>query len=245
MRVFIAPYKMASESAKALAQSLGVLRVDGSKSFRRSDVIINWGNSNLNVTNVNVINYPACIARATNKQTTFNILSTMKVPTVEYTTDKHTATQWKDAGDIVMARKIINGSRGAGIEVVIPDNITMPDALLYTKFIKAHEYRVHVFNGSVIDLQKKKRRADGNANAFIRNHDNGWVFCKEDIVAPLKLYTTAIDAVAALGLHFGAVDILYKEANDSVAVLEINCAPGISESTLDSYVNTIRERYGL
>jgi len=241
--LFIAPYNMASESAKVLANRLGVLRVNGSKSFKRSDVVLNWGNGNLTIRGSdNVLNAPMAVSWASNKLNTFSRLDHTNIPTVEHTTSAEEASGWLDQGDTVMARKIVNGSQGAGLCVL--SGTQWEDAPLYTKYVKAHEYRVHVFCGKVIDIQKKKRRAnapEGAPHPYIKNSKNGWVFCREDVAAPLALYDIAKNAVEALGLHFGAVDILYRESENKVMVLEINTAPGIENTTLERYVNAIKE----
>ena len=43
--------------------------------------------------------------------------------------------------------------------------------------------------------------------------------------------------IQALGLDFGAVDILYMASNDTAKVLEVNTAPGIEGDTLVDYYN--------
>jgi len=43
-------------------------------------------------------------------------------------------------------------------------------------------------------------------------------------------------SVMALGLDFGAVDIVYNENDNKAYVLEINTAPGLSGTTLEKYV---------
>ena len=54
-----------------------------------------------------------------------------------------------------------------------------------------------------------------------------------------ELRTTAEHAVEALGLDFGAVDIMYHE--NTFYVLEVNTAPGLTRTrTLEAYANEIR-----
>jgi glutathione synthase/RimK-type ligase-like ATP-grasp enzyme len=239
MRLFIAPYKMYSESAKALAERLGVLRVNGSKSFKRSDVIINWGNSYLNIQGTsNIINQPRSVYTAVDKIATLHRLEMNAIPIVEWTTDKDVAINWM-ADNVVIARQDIKGSQGNGIAILKDD--AWVDAPLYTKYMKAHEYRVHVFKGQVIDIQKKKRRLDAECNEYIKNSNNGWVFCREEVRAPKQVFDVSILAVNALQLDFGAVDVLYRATENKVAVLEVNSSPGLQGSTLDNYVKAIKE----
>lgn len=242
MRIYIAPYKMGSASAKALAHSMNVLRVNGTKRFRPSDVIINWGKANIQTVkgSPTIINNANAIAIARNKISTLQKLKQASVPTIEFTTSRNEAMSWQDGGDIVMCRTNVTSSQGVGI-IVAKEMDDIPYAPLYTKYIKAHEYRMHVYRDKVFFLQKKKRRSETECNDYIKNSNGGWVFCQEEVRAPLSVFKAAIDAVKVLGLHFGAVDVLYREADDKVAVLEVNTAPGIEGTTLQKYTEVLRE----
>ena len=52
-------------------------------------------------------------------------------------------------------------------------------------------------------------------------------------------------AIKALGLDFGAVDIIYNEAEDQHYVLEVNTAPGLEGTTLQKYTEAILEMSSL
>lgn len=67
-----------------------------------------------------------------------------------------------------------------------------------------------------------------------RNHRNGIVFNYTNITdnTRSKLRKAARGAVKALGLDFGAVDILLKD--DQVYVLEVNTAPCLTDETSDT-----------
>jgi glutathione synthase/RimK-type ligase-like ATP-grasp enzyme len=241
MRLYITPYNMGSESARDLAHGLQCLRVDASKRLRDS-VVINWGRSDLVVRGRvrRVINKPEAVRRAANKIETFRTLSMAGVPTVDWTTDRSVAMGWLD-NDLVYCRTIATGSQGVGIVVVGQDDLTMPYAPLYTKgFNKTHEYRVHVAFGRVIDYSKKKRRDGVTGSSYIKNSANGWVFCRDGVDLPSEVASASIKAVAALGLDFGALDVLYKERDDKAAILEVNTSPGIEGSTLQRYIETFR-----
>lgn len=122
----------------------------------------------------------------------------------------------------------------------------VPDAPLYTLGVtNAGEYRVHVFNGEVILYQKKSRRIDEDGNvvtpegeeADIRNLDTNWVYRTGNLRRLERIEQLAIDAIDALGLDFGAVDII-KDTEGTVYVLEVNSAPGLGNTeTLAAYVS--------
>jgi len=246
-RLYIAPYKMGSESAKALAERLDVNRISGEKRIRFKNVIINWGKDYIKPDlTLQIINRPAAVADAKNKRSTLEILSTENISCLEFTKDKDVALQWLNEDHVVYARRTLTGQSGQGIIILTADDTyAIPSAPLYTKGItKTHEYRVHVAFGKVIDFSKKRRRNETEASPYIKNLDNGWVFCRDDVKLPYPVLTSSLGAVAALGLDFGAVDILYKQSDNKAYVLEVNTAPGLEGTTLDRYVDAFQTYLG-
>ena len=122
----------------------------------------------------------------------------------------------------------------------------LDDAPLYTKYVKkADEYRIHVFDGNVIDIQQKRKRQEvpnDEINYQIRNACNGWVFCRDNVHCPAECLALARRAVAVLGLDFGAVDIGYNRSSTAAVVYEVNTAPGLEGTTLDKYHEAITAR---
>lgn len=80
-----------------------------------------------------------------------------------------------------------------------------------------------------------------DASFLIRNHANGFVFCRDNIIEPSDLRDVAIQAVTALGLDFGAVDVIWNEHYNKCYALEVNTAPGLEGTTLERYTNKIKE----
>ena len=117
-------------------------------------------------------------------------------------------------------------------------------APLFVQYIKkAKEYRVHVINGRVVDVQeKRKRRSVENdlVDYRVRNSGNGWVYCRDDVDYGVELVDLAVDSVRCLGLDFGAVDVIYNSHYDKYYVLEVNTACGLENTTLDNYVEHLR-----
>ncbi len=153
-------------------------------------------------------------------------------------------------GKTVFARTLINSTGGRGIVEFEPaSGAPAPIAPLYTEYIpKKAEYRVHVFNGEVIDVQqKKKRRAFDNdtRDTRVRNLANGYVYTRESIVAPVDMDTLAINAVNAVGYSYGAVDIIYNEKRNQCFVLEVNSRPGLMGTTLDKYTEALIRHFNL
>ena len=238
-----------SKGAKALARELGIRRIkhNGSR-FRGSPhkTVINWGGAVLphEVALCTVINSTISVGTAQNKLDCLNMIHEF-VHIPQYTTDKQTALNWiRIDGHKVVCRTLLRGSAGAGI-VLATTLEELVDAPLYTQYKpKKHEYRVHVMNEEVIDVQKKALRRGSEGNNFqIRTHDNGYIYMRNAIRVPEDAKTYAIQAVDACGLDFGAVDIIWNERENKSYVLEINTAPGLEGTTVEKYAETIRRNY--
>lgn len=243
-RILVRPPTRASKGAQAINDMLGTK----SKLSRRNPVprqyrvVINWGNSTALSHNagVTVLNPPSAVAIATNKLRAFTALKAAGVRVPDFSTETPADGLW-------LARTMLCGSQGRGIAVVRARDENKPSAPLYTKYIKkTTEVRVHVAFGQAIFLQYKKRQTGADQTAdqkLIRNHANGWVFCPRDLdEAPHGSTELAVEAVQALGLHFGAVDIVIGKQDGLPYVLEVNTAPGIESPTLAEAYKTAFQR---
>lgn len=253
-------YKQGSASALALAQGLGikVLKREGSK-WRGGalDKVINWGCSELPgiLLQCNIINHPSAVALSANKLSSFRKFAEWNTPPEangigwaislpEWTEDKAVAQGWLDANKAVVARQKLTGHSGEGIVIVNPGE-QLVDAPLYVQYVKkTHEYRVHVLCGEVVDVQRKARRQDvpdEEVNWQVRNHANGFIYARENVEVADSVKEQALLAVEALGLDFGAVDIIWNERHQKPYVLEVNTAPGLTGATLEGYVQRFKE----
>lgn len=257
-RIIIYPYRMQSKSAAALcnnikAQGAPCLKVyeDGNYRPRETDLIINWGNPRDPFWGYfeTFLNLPESVYCASNKRTTALAFEAAGIAQPAFTSDSAEAMMWVSSGRRVLGRKLLNSSGGKGIvEFSLADTpALLPEDFenipLFVKYIpKVAEYRVHVFNGAVIDVQRKRKSrealANEEVNPRIRNHDNGWVFTRENCTINDTIVGRAIGAVSALGLDFGAVDIIVSR-NGTVYVLEVNTAPGLEGTTVTNYTNAI------
>jgi len=227
-KIVIVPTNLGSRSAKALADTLSeklgyrVFRVTPDRVGKRKAFYFRTG---------------------TDKLTQFKTFKEAGVSCPGYTTDKAVAAGWFDEDKhAVVCRTLLRGSEGRGI--VLADNKEqLVDAPLYTKYIpKKREFRVHVLNGTVLDVQEKRKKKDfddSDRDTRIRNVANGYVFCREDIEEPDGLRKLALDAVDALGYTLGAVDIGYNEHHKLLFVLEVNSTPGMEGTTLEKYSDAI------
>lgn len=243
-RILVRPPERPSSGAQKMNQILG----EDSILSRRSPVprqfrtVVNWGNSSPLVGNhVNrIINRPEAIAVAVNKLSALSAMQAAGVRVPAFSTGKPA-----DRRGMWLARHSLTGSGGAGIQVVRKDN-EMPTAPLYVKYVpKTTEFRIHVAFGEAVLCQYKLRKNEAEQTPdqkLIRNHDNGWVFAPrplEDLDLTVK--QEAIKAVAALGLDFGAVDMIVGKADNLPYVLEVNTAPGMESPTLmEAYADVFR-----
>lgn len=255
MNAIILPYKNGSRSGAALANALGVrqIRLAGSTIHRqRSKTIINWGNSGRTLPPQGLgsghytLNPTVLVEIAANKLSTFeSIKDNTRIP--EYTTDYETALSWLSGVQPckVVERHTLTGHSGAGIEVVEEMEDLSTDCPLYVKYVKKQdEYRIHIMDGQVIDVQRKARRSDvpdEDVNWQVRNHQNGFCYMRESVSPDTDVIVQALNAIEALGLDFGAVDVIWNAHQNKAHVLEVNTACGLEGTTLERYKVAFQE----
>ena len=253
MKMSLYPYKKGSKSAKELSRSLNIKRIKHENSRFRgrfNKLIINWGASSLpqEILKCKVLNKPESVEIASNKLKTFYKLSeNPEINIPEFTNDIEIAKTWINDGQKCVIRGVLNGHSGQGITIV-DDSADLIHAPLYTKYInKKYEYRVHIVNGEVIDLQRKARSRevpDEQVNWQIRNHGNGFIFMREGVELPNHAKEMCIKACNTIGLDFCAIDLIWNENEDKYYILEVNTACGLEGTTLLSYTqafNKIKE----
>lgn len=205
------------------------------------------------------VNQAGPVRKAIDKLAFFQHLSGVDgVPLLKWTDQREAAARWLEKGRGVVCRTKLDASSGQGI-VLAKTVDELIDAPLYTRYYpKTHEFRVHVFNGEVIDLTQKKLKggADArlNSDTFVRSHDNGWVHAHGALdlrgVDQERLGRAAISSVSGLGLIFGAVDVLAvldppsmedrSRSLKSFKICEINTGPGLeNQATIEAYTRAI------
>ncbi len=233
-------YKNGSQGAKDLAAALGIrlLKKQGSKwAPKANDAIINWGCIEPFPKQGGVyVNMPHQVHMATNKLKTQRAFEG-KDFCIPFTTSRVEAENWIKQGSTVVCRQKLAGHSGEGI--VIAESLEeLVQAPMYTLYVKkTQEYRIHVFNGEIIDVQRKARKGDvpdEEVNWKVRNLDGGFIFARNGVVAPAEVLRASVDAIDALGLNNGAVDVGYHK-KEGTFVYEVNTACGLAGSTLHTY----------
>ncbi len=232
-----------SKSARLLANALGVrrLKVTGSR-FRgkNTDTIINWGIPKTIHTQARYLNPIEACRKASNKLICLETLDREGVSIPNYY--KELISPPSDM--LLVARTTLTGHSGRGIIVDTARNLYEQgiEAPLYTEYInKVNEYRVIVVDGKAIDvkIKKKKREYDGERDKYVWNHSNGYCFVRNDGVFNRFVKLCGVYTVEALGLNYGAVDIIEDE-ND-LYVLEVNTAFGLEGTTISLVADAIKE----
>jgi len=257
-----------SGGASDLARALGIRKLaTKGREIRSNITLLNWGcgvdkfneRYSNRVLSTPMINRIGSVSTAANKLLTFQELAKYPdIPIPEFTTDEVVAMDWLLEGISVVSRCVLTGHSGAGIHINNPPteeeeryNYARYDGVhlapLYVQYKKKqHEYRVHVIRSGVnfdVDVQQKRKRRDTpneNVDYKVRNHANGWVYCRDDISPPEGIQELSMRVIQALVLDFGAVDIIWNEHYNQMYVLEVNTAPGLEGQTLDFYVDNLK-----
>jgi len=264
VNTYFAPYKAGSKGLKNICDYINEnfdevnakrLKVKGSKyKQRQGHLLINWGGGhNCPLVDKLHANGPACVlnltgngTEASNKRSFFEKMqqSAISIPRVAYSKDA--AEEMLGECDMIVARHVLQGHSGEGIELIDdPDKIT--EAPLYTEYVrKKWEFRVHIVDhqilGDSLTTMKVRRRdvPDEKVNWQVRNFDNGFTYGLDkldevDHKLRQRISEAALETIRHLGLDFGAVDIIYNELRDKLYVLEVNTAPGCEGRTAEFY----------
>ena len=236
-----------SQGAKRLARTLGIRRIKHINTRFRGRLhpyVINWGSADVPAWShrCRMLNHPDYVKLASCKLSFFETMGLQNVDlTPPWTIDREEAQEWLDDDKVVVERHVLNGHGGIGIRIRNPGD-ELRHAPLYVQYIKkASEYRVHMFGGQEIDIQRKvKREGAEPVDWHVRNLDNGFVYQRWGIEPNAQILEAAEKAMEASGLLFGGVDVVWNERHQRAYVLEINTAPGLEGQTVDSYASAFR-----
>lgn len=248
------PYRQGSRSVRRLREVIPNSRIlrtrDSQFHGRVDDFVVNWGfQKELPFTYDQILGLPACtilnmpedVERVSNKFWFFNLCR-------EEGVEEDLPPFWTDPDTIpndafpVVCRTLLRAHSGRGI-VIANNRAQLVRAPLYVKYIKKRsEFRVHLGlrpgedEPSIISLQRKVRRRDhDHPNWRIRNHDNGFIYQRNNLEVPECVVPVANRVFKVTGLDFGAVDVIYNQHQDKAYVLEINTAPGLEGTTVNEY----------
>ena len=187
----------------------------------------------------NTLNKSNAIRGASGKLGSFREFRDAGVPIPRFTASRDEARAWQEDGSTVFGRTT-EGFQGRGISVYNPLD-SLGQHPLFVEFIpNEREYRLHVVRGVVVSLQRKyPTRPGSDGRDHIKNHANGYVFKTPEKGLNTSRNQAAIAAVNALGLDFGAVDLIVDHDGKEY-VLEVNTAPALSPLRIEQYVAALR-----
>jgi hypothetical protein len=225
----------------------GILGISGGTqgTEERPDTLIRWGSA-IGVPKrprQGAINGKAAVARASNKLDTLDILlrEGVRIPQIF-----RAGEVTRNAPFPLLARKT-RGQGGKDIKLVMQfadvERAGNPD--FFSEYIPTfREFRVHVFQGEVLKINEKLlTKVEDFKVPWIRNLDNGYTFRQvKDLRGFVRdrVEARAVDAVDALELDFGAVDVILGDDGE-VYVLEVNTGPGLADASLEVYARKFAE----
>lgn len=229
MKAMIAYKSQSCVTGKLLRQALNVPRKKTQR-LARLDYFLRWGNSDSFPVRAKVeLNTSQAVANATNKLRMLQLLKAAEIPVPEFFTEGTPSTE-------VYIRDRMGVTRFGGDFSPSADSyFTLPIEN------KRREYRVHVFNGEIISIYEKIPREQGELPKLFKSHN-----CKFSRVNPENSrcdavgQKIAIDAVNALGLLFGGVDLM-RTRDGKFFVSEVNSAPGLNSSNVQRWVEKINQ----
>lgn len=216
----------------------------------QADVFLNWGCGKdflISTKTFLVANQPDCVRLAINKvEFAKNILSNVTFNALHklnhfFSREEAADYMASHPGSQIVCRGQVGGYDGAGISIF--DKVDdLPECRLYTLYQKKRrEFRVHVFQDKVIKQQTKVRRNNATGDNRIWTTGNGFVFLAEEPKLPEEILADCRKLVHHIGLHFGAVDVIWNEYYNRYYLMEVNTAPDIRGSTAGVYANEIRQ----
>lgn len=199
-----------------------------------SDKVLNFG-----TLDEGDINKPEAVALASNKGQALRIMSDAGVPTPTLYTPQSEDFLWRD--NTCLVGRPDHHTKGRQFHIIRSKqgfrHAYRAGCRHFMQFIDApHEFRVHVINNLVVKMSEKL-----GGNGVVRSFRHGWRFQSPTVGSeerePARVAARA--AVKSLGLDFGAVDVLFKDGR--AWVLEVNTAPSLIDSTLDTYIRHFKE----
>jgi len=245
MKTMIAYSNRSCVTGKELREALEAIRKSTNRKAK-CDLFLRWGNTQeFDRTRFRKeLNKLEAVLRTTNKLTMLQTLLTAGVSLIAFSNDVALIEEFKDReGNLYIRNKLGVVRYGNDYDATRDLYFSRP-----VRF-KRREYRVHVFNGKVIGAYEKVPLVPGSENRpklfksdtckFVRVNVGG-----ENTRLVEADYNTCIQAVNALGLDFGGVDLV-RDKNGQTFVLEVNSAPGLNTHMREKYIAAINEYYNV
>lgn len=210
-----------------------VRRVRKNKKVRHSDLVIGWGNSSSHFPQSNnVFNKPEAINNASNKKRMMQLLIENNIKTPDVTFDVHgDLSAFKDEDGYFYVRDCNNTIR-------YDNTIHAGDRYVSKPVGKKREFRVHVFRDKILGIYEKIPN-DDNVKLFKQHSCHFSRLLDDTELVTDEVKQMCIDAVKALGLDFGGVDLM--KVKKKYFINEVNSSPSLSTTNIERYVNAMLE----
>lgn len=241
--MFFLYHRRSAPTGSVLAQALRAAHGESPPSPHENDVLIRWGNRAAGIldgaASQRIINKASAIAAASDKLGSLVKLREAGVRVPDFSEDP------TDLEFPFVGRK---RSHARGTDLVLclqKGDYKRKPRDYYVQYIPTvREFRVHVVGDGAIRVQGKYLDVPEQAVPWIRNHSNGYRFRAPRKRLNRERLNQAVQAVKALGLDFGAVDLLIGDDGQTY-VLEVNTAPSCSPLTGGAYVAAFQRLLGL
>lgn len=220
-------------TANRLAKAIGITPRKN-KVSRNDIVVVRWGSSRPVPGIDKAINSANSIALAAHGSRSLMALSDAGIPAVQIVVPDNNPETYP-----VVGRKFYHR---AGLDIVMChcfNDVVKSRRAYYTKFVVTdQEFRVHVFNGKVIKIMRKVPRVN-DPNLQIRTSRHGWGYTRVGLGNYKMGQHIAVEAVKALGLTFGGVDLGLNKETGEYTVFEVNTAPSLNSLSLEIYAEEL------
>jgi len=207
--------------------------------------LIRWGNRS--APNIDVparcLNRAAAIELASHKLKSLDLLREAGIPVPDFDTDPEALVE--RAGYPILGRRMQHARATDVVLCLQRRDWRRRPRDYYVAYIPTNrEYRLHVAGGEVIRIQGKYLDVREDYVPWVRNYATGHRFRAPRKRLHNARLASAVGAVEALGLDFGAVDLIVADSGAHY-ILEVNTSPSCSPRTGAAYVTAFARMLGL
>jgi len=241
-------FSVAKELARVIEEISGVRLFVSTRpdSTRDRKVHIRYGGVIPTLSKEPDLNSVDFIRLSSNKKTFSDLLLKEKIRTVEFKPKK----EYTSGMGTVLVRDSLSSFGGRGITLChTKEEVDRSNGYWMSPYINfTDEYRVHIFNGTIIRIQKKVNGSNEQEEFPIRNHSRGYFFSvrttNNNGMENFPALQGFVEGVTDLfpEKHFCGLDIGKNGKNHYV--IENNSAIGLEVSTLYLYASKFCEEFG-
>jgi len=244
--MYLAYHRKSKPTGELLGQVLQIPHGTEPESFSMGETLIRWGsraNSSWDNQFDQVVNSYRAIELCSNKFESLCAMDDYDCETLIKVPDfcRQAEELIERVGYPILGRNN-HHARGTDIQLILQKrDLRRCNSDFFTQYIPTdREFRVHVVGSEVIRVQGKYLDFSGEAQPWVRNFATGYRFRQPRRRLRQDRLDMSVAAVKALGLDFGAVDLLLAE-DGNCFVLEVNTAPSCSPLTLSAYAVALKK----